>query len=262
MMGYLYPLVERYTDGSIPAKDFLARQWESFHPPGAPIANPCVTVDLMYRDGNAPGKVVLDDFQANPATTTSSLGVNVAFTVAALTEGELDDANTTFTDVGAADAMNGMTVSGDGLDNSRGVVFEWDGGASYYAYVVPGGGPLSLWKYISLRAAQSTRDALTTAVLADLTFDVTVVDTAGNFARINVSAFGGGVEEPYQRTGCGAGVGWANEFETIRIPIEAFRYNNTVINLNSILAVGFEFGPTHGSTQGRIGIDDVELLIN
>jgi hypothetical protein len=36
----------------------------------------------------------------------------------------------------------------------------------------PGGGPLNLWKYISFRAAQSTRDAYTIAVLADLTFDV------------------------------------------------------------------------------------------
>ena len=118
------------------------------------------------------------------------------------------------------------------------------------------------WKTISFRAAQSTRDGLTVAALADLTFDVTVVDTAGNFARINVSAFGGGVEEPYQRTACGTGAGWANEFETIRIPIESFKFNNTAINLNSIVAVGFEFGPGHGSNEGRIGIDDIELLLD
>jgi hypothetical protein len=261
MKGYLFPLVERYVDGNVPAKDFLSRQWERFHPPGAPVTNPCVVVDLMYRDGSAPGKIVLDDFQTNAAATTSSLGLSVAFTVSTLTEGEMDDNDLVFTDL-ASDPMNGMTVSGDGLDDSRGVVFEWNGGAPYYAYVVPGGGPLSLWKYISFRGAQSTRDAYTIAVLADLTFDVTVVDTAGNFARVKVSAFGGGVEEPYQRTGCGIGVGWNNEFETIRVPIEAFRYNNTAINLNSILAVGFEFGPAHGSAEGRIGLDDVELLID
>ena len=99
-------------------------------------------------------------------------------------------------------------------------------------------------------------------VQADLTFDVTVVDTSGTFSRINISAFGGGVEEPYQRTFCGTGAGWANEFETIRIPIEAFRYNGSGINMNSIVAVGFEFGAAHGSTQGRIGIDDVEVLLD
>jgi hypothetical protein len=259
--GYLFPLVERYIDANVPAKDFLTRQWESFRPPGAPITNPCVTVDLMYRDGAAPGKIVLDNFQTNPATTTSSLGLGVAFTVSAISEGKLDDNDAVFTDL-PSDVMNGMTVAGTGADDSKGVVFEWNGGSSYYAYIAPGGGPLSLWKYISFRAAQATRDPLTTAALADLSFNVTVVDTAGNFARISASAFGGGVEEPYQRTSCGVGSGWANEFETIRVPVEAFRYNNTVINLNSILAIGFEFGPAHGSTQGRIGIDDVELLID
>jgi hypothetical protein len=215
----------------------------------------------MYRDGSAPGKLVLDDFQKNPAATSSSLGLPVAFTVSTLTEGEMDDNDLVFTDL-PSDPMNGMTLSGDGLDDSRGVVFEWNGGAPFYAYVVPGGGPLNLWKYISFRAAQSTRDAYTIAVLADLTFDVTVLDTSLNFARIRVSAHGGGIEEPYQRPGCGIGVGWNNEFETIRVPIEAFRFNNTAIDLSSILAVGFEFGPGHGSNEGRIGLDDVELLLD
>jgi hypothetical protein len=121
---------------------------------------------------------------------------------------------------------------------------------------------VGIWKYLSFRACQSTRDALTIAALGDLTFDVTMVDTSLNFARINVSAFGGGIEEPYQRTSCGTGAGWANEFETIRIPIEAFKYNNGAIDLNAVFAIGFEFGPAHGSTQGRIGIDDVELLLD
>jgi hypothetical protein len=261
MKGYLFPLVEKYIDGNIPAKDFLTRQWESFHPPGAPIANPCVTVDLMYRDGAAPGKIVIDNFQTNPSAALSSSGIAVSSTVTGVVEGDMDDANTTFTDIGT-EPMNGMTVNGDGLDDSKGAVFEWNGGAPYYAYVVPNGGPVGIWKYLSFRACQSTRDALTIAALGDLTFDVTMVDTSLNFARINVSAFGGGIEEPYQRTSCGTGAGWANEFETIRIPIEAFKYNNGAIDLNAVFAIGFEFGPAHGSTQGRIGIDDVELLLD
>jgi hypothetical protein len=257
--GYLFPLVERYIDGNVPAIDYLSRQWESFKPPGAPLSA-CVNVDLMYREGNAPGKIVLDDYQANPLTTKASSGLSVGYTVAGVTEGNMDDPSTVFTN--SAEAFNGFTVDGDGADNSRGVVFEWNGGNTYYAWFVPGGAPLGLWKELSFRACQSTRDNLTTPVLADLTFDVTVVDTSLNFARINIAAFGGGIEEPYQRTSCGTGAGWANEFETIRIPIESFRNNNTGINLNSILAVGFEFGPSHGSTQGRIGVDDVELYFN
>jgi len=32
--------------------------------------------------------------------------------------------------------------------------------------------------------------------------------------------------------------------------------------MNSLVALRFEFGPTHGSSEGRIGLDDVELLID
>ncbi|MEM7305708.1 MAG: hypothetical protein AAF682_03505 [Planctomycetota bacterium] len=262
MKGYVFPLVERYIDGNIPAKDFLTRQWESFQPIGAPTANPCVVVDLMYRDGSAPGKIVLDDFQSNPSTTQASIGVPVGFTVSDVTEGDLDDANTTFTSL-ASDAMNGMTVNGSGADDSAGVVFEWDNTDSYFAWFGPAGGvPITPWKYISFRACQATRDAFTAASLGDLTFDVTLVDTNGTFSRVNIGAFGGGIEEPYQRTGCGGGVGWANEFETVRIPIQAFAYNNSGIDLSKVFVIGLEFGPSHGSAQGRIGLDDVELLID
>jgi hypothetical protein len=60
------------------------------------------------------------------------LGLGVAFTVSTLTEGELDDNDWSFTDL-PSDPMNGMTLSGDGLDDSRGVVFEWNGGAPFFA---------------------------------------------------------------------------------------------------------------------------------
>jgi len=52
-------------------------------------------------------------------------------------------------------------------------------------------------------------------VLGDLTFDVRLRDSQGGSSTINIGAYGGGIEEPYQRTGCGSGTGWANEFETI-----------------------------------------------
>ena len=261
MRGYFYPLVEHYVDGNVPARDFLTRQWESFRPIGGPTG-PCVVVDLMYRDGTLPllQRLVIDDYQSNSDTMVSSSGLPVDFTVTNLIEGHLDDPNTSFNYI-QDHPMNGMTLNGDGADDSAGVVFEWDGSDAHYAWIVPGGGPLGLWETLSFRAGQATRNPLTTATLGDLTFDVTAVDVTGTLARINISAFGGGVEEPYQRTACGiAGAGWANEFETIRIPIQAFAYNGTGINLNAIVAVGFEVGPSHGSPQGRIGLDEVELL--
>lgn len=261
--GYLFPLVERYIDGSVPAKDFLTRQWESFRPIGAPNANACVVVDLMYRDGAAPGRIVLDDFQANPALGGSSLGIPVTFTVTNVTEGHLDDPTADFTH-NAAQPMNAMTLNGDGADDSAGVVFDWNNADSYYAYFDPSGTgvPLGIWKLLSFRAAQASRHPNTTAALGDLTFDVTLVDANGVMSRINIGAYGGGIEEPYQRTSCGTGAGWASEFETIRIPLQAFAANASGIDLNKITAVGFEFGPSHGSAVGRIGLDQVELLLD
>ena len=258
MKGHFFPLVEHYVHGNVPAKDFLTRQWEAFKPIGAPTSG-CVVVDLMYRDGDKPGRIVIDDYQTNASTTVSSLGIPVGFTVNGVTEGNMDDGNNDFTN--SSDPWNGFTVDGFG-DDSKGVVFEWNNTDSYYAYLVPGGGPLGVWKTLSFRACQASRDSLTTAALGDLTFNVTVVDTSLTFSRINIGAFGGGIEEPYQRTSCGSGAGWANEFETIRIPIEAFAYNGSGVDLNKILAVGFEFGPSHGSPQGRIGLDDVEVLFD
>ncbi|TAJ18234.1 MAG: hypothetical protein EPO68_08260 [Planctomycetota bacterium] len=260
--GYVFPLVERYIDANVPAKDFLTRQWESFRPIGAPVS-PCVVVDLMYRDGAAPGRIVLDDFQANPGLNASSLGTPIAFTVANVTEGHLDDPDTTFTH-NAAQPMNSMTLNGDGTDTSAGVVFDWNNADTYYAYIDPSGGgvPVGLWKLLSFRAAQASRHPNTTAALADLTFDVTLIDVNSVTSRVNIGAYGGGIEEPYQRTSCGTGSGWAAEFETIRIPLQAFAANGSGIDLNKITVIGFEFGPSHGSAVGRIGLDQVELLLD
>ncbi len=260
MKGYFRPLVDRYVKKNIPAKDYLTRQWESFRPIGAPVLNPCVTVDLMYRDGKVKGKFIVDDYQSNPSINLASSGFAVFTTASAVTEGDLDDNNSNFTDL-ATDPMNGMTVNGFGADDSAGVVMEWVGDANYI-WVPPLGLDITKWETISFRACQVTRDVLTTGTLGDLTFDFTLVDSSGTISRINIGAFGGGVEEPYQRTGCGVGAGWANEFETIRIPIDAFAYSGTGINLNKITRLGMEFGPSHGSARGRIGVDDVELLID
>ena len=65
-----------------------------------------------------------------------SLGLNVGFTVSNVSEGHLDDSNTTFTDI-ASDVMNGMTVNGFGADDSAGVVFEWNNADTYFAWFSP-----------------------------------------------------------------------------------------------------------------------------
>jgi hypothetical protein len=253
--GYLLPLVKHYVEGNIPGRDFLWRQWESFHPIGAPV-NGCVTVDLMFRED--PGEnVVIDDYQTQPAPGTSSSGGNVVFTVSNLTEGELDDANSDFTNVGT-DVMNGMTVGSNG-DSTRGVVFQWDSDAEYEQAIVPAHRDFTNYTYLTFRAAQSSRHPNTTAELGDLTFTVELVDGSGGSSAINIGAYGGGIEEPYQRTGCGTGSGWANEFETIRMRLSDFLNNGTGLDLTDVTAIRFLFGPSYGSDLGRIGLDEITL---
>jgi hypothetical protein len=256
MKGYLLPLVKHYVEGNVPARDFLWRQWESFHPIGAPTSNSCVTVDLMLRED--PEQVfVLDDYQTQSAPTTSSSGGPVSFSVFGVTEGLLDDNNNDFTNNGG-DAMNGMTLARP-VDTTRGVVFTWNGNAFYNLGIVPGERDLTDDTYLTFRACQATRHPNTISELGDLTFKVTLFD--GNFATssINIGAYGGGIEEPYQRTGCGTGAGWGNEFETIRIRLTDFLHNGTNLDLSNVTAVRFEFGPAHGSAIGRIGLDDVTI---
>jgi hypothetical protein len=256
MRGYFLPLVEHYVHGNLPAKDFLWRQYEHFAPISAPTANPCVHVDLVYRDTESAAEVI-DNYQTETSLNTSSSGGAVTFNVSNVSELRLDDGNTTFThDPG--DPANGMTVGNPG-DTTRGVVFEWTSNSFYEWELIPSLRNLNDNDYVTFRACQATRHPNTTAVLEDLTFTVTLRDTGGTSSSINIGAYGGGLEEPYQRSGCGIGVGWNNEFEVIRIRISDFANNGSGINLGSVEAVRFDFGPSWGSAVGRIGVDELQL---
>ncbi len=257
--GHVLPLAAFHLRGNLAAEDFLWRQWEGFRPIGAPDGNPCVNVDLMYREGTVAGKFVVDDFQSNPGVGMSSSGGSVSGTVSAVSEARLDDPDSNFTDDG--DVMNGMT-EGRSTDSTAGVVFEWsNGGTQQLTFsLVAAGQDASTRTWLSFRAAQSTRDALTITALEDLTFEVVLTDGDGDESVISVGAWGGGIEEPYQRTGCGSGAGWNNEFETVRVRLSDFRHGNPELDLSSLATVSFRFGPTHGSGVGRIGFDDLEFV--
>ncbi|MFH0944610.1 MAG: hypothetical protein V2A76_05375, partial [Planctomycetota bacterium] len=260
MKGYLLPLVKHHIEGNIPAKDFLWRQYERFHPIGAPVNDACVVADLMYRDGEESGKFVIDDFESNSSPILSSSGGAVNFTVTDLSEGHLDDGNTTFNH-DAGDAFNGFTMDGSS-DNSNGIVFSYDGAVdrSMTFDLIPDQADVTRFAYLSFRAAQGTRHPNTTAYLGDTTFRVSLIDGAGAESSIGIGAYGGGIEEPYQRGGCGtSGVGWNSEFETIRIRLADFQNNGSPLDLTDIAAVRFDFGATFGTPSGRIGLDDLEL---
>jgi hypothetical protein len=256
-LGLFLPLVKRYVEDNIPSIDFLTRQYETFRPIGAPTGS-CVVVTNQYYDASVNGTVVLDDYQTQPATGTSSSGGSVTFNVDNLTEGLLDDNNSDFTWT-SADPFNGATeASASGglyTDTSRGVVFDWTGSDRFYEWAVPPGEQnFADNLYLSLRGAQGTQHPNTLAVGGDLTFTVTLRDSSGTTSSINIGAYGGGLEQPYQRSG-----GWHNEMETIRIRLTDFLNNNSGLNLGSIVAVRLNVGPSSGSAQGRVVIDDLML---
>ncbi|MCA9255209.1 MAG: hypothetical protein KDA33_06200, partial [Phycisphaerales bacterium] len=254
-------LVKRYADGNIPANEYLWRQYESLRTSGAPAS---AVVDRLYRRGIGAGRVVIDDFQSQPSTSMSSSGGLITFDVANVYEGMMNDDAPGFTWT-SSDPMNGMTTAGD-ADASAGVVFDWSAGGAYFyeLEVIPSERDFSNDLFLSLRAAQGTQHPLTLADVGDLSFSVTLRDGTGTTSSIDFSAYGGGVEEPYARVGsgpahCGPNPGWANEFETIRIRLTDFLRDGSGLDLTDIVAIRLEFGAGHGSAQGRIGLDDVEL---
>jgi hypothetical protein len=256
MKSMLLPLLSHYIRGSVPAEDFLSRQWEGFHPTGVP-EGPCIVVDLTST--TAPEqKLVIDDFQSRPPTTVSSSTGAVVYDVDNLVEGRLDDSNGDFTD--NADPMNGMTQAEAG-DASTGITFGWsNANRSLEFELTPPLRDLRSWRALSFRACQQTRHPSTVATLGDLVFDVGLVDSHGNTAVLGIGAWGGGVEEPYQRTGCGTGAGWANEFETTHVALSDLVRTTPALDLSDVVAIRFQFGPSHGAAVGRIGLDDVEFV--
>ena len=257
LRGHLLPLVDSVLHGNSAAREYLWRQWERFRPLGAPVG-PCIVVDLMYQEDPADGKLVLDDFQTNAPRTLSSSGGQVVGNVDFWRERRLDDRDRAFTT--NTDPMNGMTMAGPN-DTSSGITLGWPGGDTrYLLFEVPDGyRDLSDFATLSLRAAQASRHPLTAAELGDLDFTVELYDLFGHRSAIRIGAYGGGIEEPYQRAGCGKGRGWASDWETIRIPLEDFRADGRRMEMRAIVAVGLRFGPRFGSDLGRIGIDDIEF---
>lgn len=258
MRGYLLALVEHVVRGNVPAGDFLWRQWESFRPIGAPDTNPCVNVDLT--DQELPeATAVIDDFQSNADIALSASGGVVTGSATLVAEGRLDDPDGNFTWDG--EAFSGFTWA-RAADRERGLVVEYDGSGDkdLVFALVPELSDARGFRYLSFRAAQVTRSPFTTSALGDTTFGVTLTDADGATATVNIGAFGGGIEEPYQRTSCGTGAGWGNEFETVRIPLEAFVTDGSGVDLSRLASVSFRFGPSFGSPVGRLGLDDLELV--
>ncbi|MEM7201412.1 MAG: hypothetical protein AAF628_14170 [Planctomycetota bacterium] len=263
MRGYLLPLVEHYIRGDVPSRDFLWRQYEGFHAVSS-AAGVCANVNLNLQDSPDSGKLVIDDFETNPDPATASSGAAVVVQVDNYLEGALADNNADFTWT-SSDSFNGFiqdSTSPAFTTGSSGAVFDYQADASI-SYALPDAlEDFRPFEFLSFRCAQGTRHPSTLAELADLTFTVELEDAAGVRSAIRIDAYGGGgVEEPYRRnTGpmCGTGRGWNSEFETIRLRVEDFR-NNCGLSLRCVEKLTFYFGPSWGSSQGRLALDEIEL---
>jgi hypothetical protein len=260
MQGYLLPMIRYTVGGDPPSKDFLWRQYERFHPPAVAIDDPCVVVNLEYKDGGESGNFVIDDYQSEPSVDTSSSGGSVSMTVSNVHEGKLNDNNNTFTWV-ASDPMNGMTRARNS-DFTNGLVFDWNSPSYYELEITPSHRDLRQRGYLSFRATQCCRHPNTTASLEDLSFSVVLRDGTGRVSSISIGTYRGGIEEPYQRMGDGAGAGWGNEFETIRIRLRDFQAEGRALDLSDVVAVRFKFGYHDESPEGRLGLDDIQITRN
>ncbi len=252
-LGLLLPLIKHFSEGNIPATDFFWRQYESFHPIGVDLANPCFVVSNECRVDSTAGLFYIDDFQTEYALTSSSSGGGVTYTVNNITEGIMEDNNSTFY-WDSSDPFNGATRSGEG-DNSRGIVFDWTDENLFLQWeVVAEAQNFKSFRYISFRAEQGTQHPNTLFETGDETFSLTLIDGAGTSSSINIGAYGGGLEQPYLRFG-----GWHNEMERVRIPVNDFLAGGSGLDLSNITAVRMDVGPDFGSTRGRIIVDELML---
>jgi hypothetical protein len=255
-------LLQHYVHGNVPGTDYLWRHYEHFKPIGVA---PTTTVVSEYEPGPASGKFVIDDYQTQTATTTSSSGGNVYPRVLNLAEGRLDDADATF-DFTSSDPFNGMTRA-QTTDLTRGAVFDVDPRSTLpnlIVWDVPAGArDVRNFTYLSFRACQATQHFLTVARLRNESWFLTLRDGSGATSIIDFGAYGGGIAEPYQRTGAGSRPGWQNEFETVRVRLADFarsRPGQPTVNLGDVRQIGFVFFSTSaGAGVARIGLDDLEL---
>ncbi len=250
-------MIRRVVEGDLSTEEYLWRQIESLRAPSI-----AATTNIVHEWKPAPADlIVVDNFQTNTSTATSSSGGAVALSaVTSPSEGIQNDNNTAFT-WATTDPFNGAT-RGRTTDTTRASVFDWTVASSIQWTVTAAQRDFRVGRYLSLRASQGTRHPNTTASLADLTFTVVLVDESGTESAVSITAFAGGVEEPYQRTGYGTGTGWQNAMEAIRVPLSAFTAGGRTIDLSRVASIIIRFGGTSGSSQGRLVIDDLQVERN
>ncbi|MEQ1569958.1 MAG: hypothetical protein ABMA64_30270 [Myxococcota bacterium] len=254
--SYLLALVRASIDGEDFWWEYFSRPPERFAPPG--VETP-VTLQLKRAEGDR--TFVIDDFQSEPAVELSSSGGAVATTASGVVQGALNDEDGDLSP-SQNEPFNGMTWSESGDTRpERGLVLDWASGTETEIEwdIVADQQDWTDDTFLSFRACQRTRFPYTVALAGPLSFTVELQDADGATSAIDFGAYGG-INPPFARDGSGTGVGWVNEFQTIRVPVADFRAEGTALDLSRVEKVRFRFGAAYGSDQGAIGLDDLVLL--
>lgn len=250
--GYFLAMAGAWLDDDPTLLDVFRREYAGFTPSGVADG---VMLANTYRDAEALGAPVFDDFQEEDDPLVASSGAVVTASVDELAEDKLEDVDSQFT-WSADDPMNGMTHATTYIDRARGTTFSWTGTASWSLAVVPDQSDASAWTFLAVSYAQLSRHPNTVALAGPLAFGITLVDEDGVEGHVDF-ADQGAAPEPYQRTDGGTGAGWADEFVTIRVPLADFTIGS-MIDLSRLATVRLDFGGA-GSAPGAIGLDNVEL---
>jgi hypothetical protein len=255
--SYFLALLQTYIDGNPATVDYLTHTYGGFHPSG--IASDTV-VSLTYKPAET-DRVVIDDYQdGDDDVSASSSGGAIGGTASSVVEGAaLDtDARLGWRD---RDPLNATTEVADDADESRVGFLSWSTTkeASYELDVVTDLQDFSSYTWLSFRTCQQSRHANTVALDEPLDFTVALVDADGVEVPISFADLGE-IPTPYPRTSLGIGAGWADEWNTVRFRLTDFQTDGSGIDLGRIVRVRLLFGASYGSAQGRIGLDDIELV--
>jgi len=251
---HILAAIKSVLEGDAAARELRWRRYESFRPLGVHPTTPVRSDESRLGAGTI---AVIDDFQSHSATETSSSGGVVFATVSNLAEGVADDINNSFTTGLAGDSFNGHTRVGSG-SAQQAIVFDWSGPASIEWEVIPALADFTGAHALAFRAAQATRHPLGTATPSS--FTVTLVDDDGIQSTLSIGAYRQGLGQPYQRTGFGTGVGWQNEMQIVRLPLDDFLRDGSPIDLTNITGVRLDFGGAGQTATGRIVLDDLSLV--
>ena len=243
-----------HLEGERALEEFAWRPSSNLRPPV--VAATTTLVKELWKPASA-GTVVLDNFQTQTSTTTSSSGGSVTSTVANISEALARDTDGSYT-WSTGNPHNG-SVRATTSDTQRMVAFDWNSAQSMEWAVPIALQNVSACDFIELRVGQGTRHPNTVTLNGAATFSIVLRDQAGTEVRVGSRAYGEAVNAPYARTGSGTGTGWQNELRTVRLRLRDFRAGGTALDLAHLAAVRIEVGGTAGSATGRFVIDDLQF---